>query len=86
MARPLVATDVPGCRHIVKDGINGLLCAVRDPSSLAAAMHRVGTMESAQLADMGRKGRALVEREFGQERIVEAYLDVLTQLALHQRV
>lgn len=80
MGRPLVATDVPGCRHVVKDGINGLLCAVRDPLALAATMFRLGTMNVVQLAEMGRQGRALVEREFCRELVAGAYLDVIAQL------
>ena len=42
MARPLIATDVPGNRRIVQHGVNGLLCEVRDHESLAQAMEAVG--------------------------------------------
>jgi glycosyltransferase involved in cell wall biosynthesis len=38
MSRALIATDVPGCREVVRPGVNGFLCAPRDPRSLAAAM------------------------------------------------
>ena len=41
MARPLIAADVPGCRDVVDDGVNGFLCKVRDPVSLADAMKHV---------------------------------------------
>ena len=44
MARPLIATDVPGCRDVVEDGVNGYLCAVRDPASLAEAMRTVARL------------------------------------------
>ena len=40
MARPLIATDVPGNRTLVEDGYNGLLCDVRSAPSLADAMSR----------------------------------------------
>ena len=37
-ARPLVVTDVPGCRHFVRDGIEGLVVRREDPDALAAAL------------------------------------------------
>lgn len=81
MARPLIATDVPGNRRIVEHGINGLLCAVRDPASLAEAMTSIGLMEADQREAMGRAGRDMAEREFDEGRVVRAYLDAIGQLS-----
>ena len=80
MARPLIATDVPGNRHIVRDNSNGLLCAVRDAEALAQAMRQMGEMTIEDRVSMGRAGRALVEREFGEARVIEAYLNAIAQL------
>lgn len=80
MARPLIATDVPGNRHIVRDNSNGLLCAVRDAEALAQAMRQMGEMAIEDRDTMGQAGRALVEREFGEARVIEAYLDAIAQL------
>lgn len=86
MARPLIATDVPGNRQLVEHGVNGLLCKVRDAQSLAEAMRQLGSMAPDRRAHMGQAGRALVEREYGVERVVGAYLDALAQLAGGARV
>ena len=86
MARPLVVTDVPGNRQIVDHGVNGLLCEVRNPQSLAQAIRQMGRMGEDQRTEMGRAGRALVERDYGEERVVEAYLEVLSQLPSSVRV
>ena len=80
MARPLIATDVPGNRQIVRDGSNGLLCTVRDASALAEAMERLATMADSDREAMGLAGRAMVEREFGEARVIQAYLEALAQL------
>lgn len=80
MARPLVATDVPGNRHLVDHGHNGLLCEVRNAASLAEAMERVGRMSVQERAEMGAAGRARIEREFDEELVVRAYLDAIGQL------
>ena len=59
MGKPLVATDVPGCRQAVDDGVNGYLCEVRSASSLADAMLKVARAEPAQRRAMGQAGRTL---------------------------
>jgi glycosyltransferase involved in cell wall biosynthesis len=80
MARPLIATDVPGNRQIVEHGVNGLLCEVRNPNSLAGAIKTMGTMRPERRAEMGRAGRAIAERDYGEGRVIRAYLDALEQL------
>jgi len=81
MGRPLVATDVPGCRHVVEDGVNGVLCAVRDAASLADAMRRMERMPAGRRAAMGHAARARVQAEFSETRVIQAYLDALAEVA-----
>ncbi|MFL6830843.1 MAG: glycosyltransferase family 4 protein [Sphingomicrobium sp.] len=80
MERPLIATDVPGCREVVEDGINGLLCKVRDPQSLAASMRRIAGMPAAELAAMGAAARQRVQDRFSEAVVVGIYLDVLRKV------
>ena len=78
-ARPIVATDVPGCREIVRPGENGILVPVRDARSLADALETLlcdGDLRRA----MGAKSRALVESEFHQDRVVSETLKVYEAL------
>lgn len=86
MARPLIATDVPGNRQLVAHAVTGLLCDVRNPLSLAGAMRHLGTMDREQRARMGRAGREMVERHFGTDQVVRIYLEALRQLATTTRV
>ena len=86
MARPLIASDVPGNRQLVEHGVNGLLCEVRNARSLAQAMLQLGSLGPEQRVQMGRAGRLLVEREYGVERVIRAYLNALAQLAGPARV
>lgn len=80
MGRPLIATDVPGCREVVEDGRNGLLCKVRDASDLAEKMLALVDMSPAQRARMGRAGREKVEREFDEKIVIDRYLEVIDQI------
>ncbi len=77
MARPMIATDVPGCREVVADGENGFLCEARSAGSLASAMERMLRLKPGERAAMGRRAREMVEREFDQALVVKAYLDAL---------
>lgn len=73
--RPIVASDVPGCREIVRHEENGLLVAVRDPAALADALRRlIGDADMRRR--MGRSGRAMVEADFSVQRVVRETLDV----------
>ena len=80
MARPLIATDVPGCRDVVDDGVNGFLCAGRNPQSLAGAMRRLADLPRDQRIAMGEAARSKVHERFSEELVVGAYLDVLVTL------
>ncbi|MCW1401492.1 glycosyltransferase family 4 protein [Novosphingobium sp. MW5] len=77
MARPIVTTDVPGCRDVVSNGVNGFLCEARDAASLAAALERAAACDDAQWRAMGQAGRARVQAEFSQERVTGLYLEAL---------
>jgi glycosyltransferase involved in cell wall biosynthesis len=82
MARPLIATDVPGCRAVVKDGLNGYLCTVRDPLSLANAMIKLAALPAASRFAMGAAARETVAESFGEKRVINAYLEALSDVAL----
>lgn len=80
MAKPLVATDVPGCREVVDEGVNGFLARVRDPEDLARAMARMATLTPVERARMGAASRAKMEREFDERIVIRAYLDAVAGL------
>jgi len=79
MGKPLIGSDVAGSRELIDDEVTGLLCRARDANSLADAMRRMGEMRPRQLREMGRAARSKVEREFSEEVVVRAYVDVLAQ-------
>jgi glycosyltransferase involved in cell wall biosynthesis len=80
MGRPVIATDVPGCRECVADGVNGLLCEVRNVDSLAATLARMLDMSDDERRAMGARGREKVTKEFDERGVVERYKDVIRQL------
>lgn len=73
MARPLIATDVPGCRAVLDPGLSGLLCQARSADSLAAAIGAFLALPHEARAAMGLRGREKMEREFDEALILQAY-------------
>ncbi len=78
-ARPLVATDAPGCREIVRHGGNGFLVPLRDAAGLADAIERL-LSEPALRLKMGAKGRQMVEAEFSEAQVARQTLAVYREL------
>lgn len=77
MARPVIATDVAGCRSVVDDGSTGLLCAPRDANSLASACIKLMTRTREEREEMGRLGRLKMMREFDEAIVIAAYRDAI---------
>lgn len=80
MARPVIATDVPGCRAVVKDGHTGLLCAARSGDSLAAACLRFLDMPLNERTAMGQAGRARMESHYDEVLVIQAYLGAINRV------
>ena len=70
MARPVIATDVPGCRAAVECGVTGFLCAPKDPRSLADIIQTFLDLPISKRAAMGYAGRSRVERLYDQEIVI----------------
>lgn len=77
MARPVIATNVPGCRAVVDDGKTGFLCRVRCSQSLASACEKILELSLQERLKMGLAGRAKMEKEYDHRLVVEAYRSVL---------
>lgn len=78
-SRPIVATDAPGCREIVRHGENGLLVPLRDAMSLADAIELLLGDASLRLK-MGQRGRQLVESEFSDVQVALQTLAVYREM------
>lgn len=73
MGRPLIATDVPGCRHVVRDGENGFLCKVKNPTDLAAKIKLFLALSPEERATMGANSRRFIAENFDQQLVIRQY-------------
>jgi glycosyltransferase involved in cell wall biosynthesis len=80
MGLPLISTDMPGCRDVVRDGWNGLRVPPRNVRALTAALLTLLNAEPEVLRQMGENSRAHVEQHFTLDLVVEAYADIYRRL------
>lgn len=76
-AKPIIATDVPGCHHVVVDQVNGLLCRLKDVDDLADKMVAMSGYDDERLKAFGENGRKKVTLEYSESRVIEKYLQTL---------
>ena len=80
MEKPLIATNVPGCKEVVEDGINGYLCKVKDSKDLASKMEKMLNLSEENRALMGKKGREKIVKEFDEKIVINKYLETISQI------
>jgi glycosyltransferase involved in cell wall biosynthesis len=77
--RPIVTTDVPGCREVVREGENGLLVPARNAKALSGAL--LCLIKNSELrAKMGHRSREIVLKEFSSEKVIAQTLDLYKEL------
>lgn len=77
--RPIVATDMPGCREIVRNGDNGFLVPANNPVALAEAL-RVLVEDPSLRKRMGIRGREIALAEFAEERVIGSTVKLYGEL------
>lgn len=80
IGRPIVTADSVGCREVVEDGVNGFLCRPRDATDLAEKLAKIVALSPEARAEMGRKGRARVAREFDEQIVIDRYLATIGEI------
>ena len=79
--RPLITSDIPGCREAVLDGESGFLCSACNAGALTDAMRRFCSLSREKREAMGLTGRALMEERFEKSKVVESTLEAILKKA-----
>jgi glycosyltransferase involved in cell wall biosynthesis len=82
LGRPIITTDVPGCREVVQKGKNGLLCEPYSTKHLVAAMEEMASKTLDELREMARQSREIAEAKFDEQIVFKAYTKVIKKLAM----
>lgn len=77
MARPIITTDMPGCRNVVNDGITGYLCKPRDAQDLANKIKLIINAGQQSRTEMGKSGRNMIEQKYDEKIVLDAYFKLV---------
>jgi len=75
MSKPIITTDVPGCRDTVDDGVNGFLCKLKDADDLRDQIMKFIGLTHEQKLEMGRRSREKIEHQFDENIVINRYLE-----------
>ena len=73
---PVITTDMPGCRDVVRHGYNGWVVPKRDEAALAETIKMVGLMDETQRKSFGMRGRSYVRENFSLDNVADAYSNI----------
>ena len=73
--RPIIASNIPGCKETIDNGENGYLVEVKSVDSLVEKIERFLNLSYEEQREMGLKGRRKVEKEFDRNIVVNAYME-----------
>ncbi|MDC0561209.1 glycosyltransferase family 4 protein [Bacteroidia bacterium] len=80
MNLPIITTNVPGCKDVVEDGFNGLLCEVRSKFSLEKAILKMIDLKEEDRLQFGLNGRKKVINRFSTDIVNKIYLDKINEI------
>lgn len=78
--RPIIATDVAGCRETYENGVSGIACKARDGEDLVRAIRAFVALPHDQKERMGQAGRCKAEREFDRALVIEQYMEEIREI------
>ena len=77
--RPVIASDISGCREAFEEGVTGFGFTPGKPVELIDAMDKFLSLSRQERTAMGRRGREKMEREFDRKLVTAAYMDEVSQ-------
>jgi glycosyltransferase involved in cell wall biosynthesis len=80
MEKPVITTDVPGCREVIDNEKNGFLVPVKSSTHIAEAMIKMASLSKNERNQMGKHGRVLALRKFSTEIVNSNYLILVNSL------
>ncbi|NLZ35276.1 MAG: glycosyltransferase family 4 protein, partial [Clostridiales bacterium] len=85
MAKPLMASNIPGCREIVDNGVNGYLFEPKNEKNLIDTIEKFLTLNEIEKKKLGLASRQKVERNFDRNIVIEANLEEIYKILKYKK-
>ena len=85
MGKPLISSNIPGCKEIIDDGINGYLFEARNVKQLVEKIEKFLSLDDEAKNQMGQAGRKKIEKEFDRNIVINEYIKVIEDV-IHRRL
>ena len=79
-AKPVIASDIAGCKEAIDDGKTGFLCEARDADSLKECMVKFTKLTTEERKQFGQQARAKMEKYFDRQIVVNKYLEKIDEI------
>ena len=80
MGKPIITSDIPGCRETVEDGVNGFLVPPQNTTALIKAMQRYIDLSKEEKLTFSKAGRRIAEELFDVRKVAERYEQILAEV------
>lgn len=85
MGKPLIASNIAGCKELIEDGSSGFLCEVANVDSLVLCMDRMMKSTPSDREAMGRNGRAKMVTAYSVDRVITIYHEAIGEITQQQK-
>ncbi len=80
LSKPMITCDVPGCREVVENNVNGFLCQPKSATDLIERIEKALKLSESEKLNMGKASRKLVEERFNEQIVFEAYAQQINRM------
>ena len=80
MEKPIITTNITGCRDLCENGVNGFLVSPKNTEDLAKAMENFINLSKEERIKMGKAGRKKVLEEFDEKIVIQKYMDLIENI------
>lgn len=80
MGKPVIASNIPGCKEIIEDGINGYLFELKSTEGLEEKIIQFIELNSEEKDIMGKKSRKKIEKEFDRDIVINEYMKTIKSI------
>ncbi len=80
MAKPIITTNVPGCKDTLLNGLTGFLCEPANIDDLANKINSFLLLSNEERLQMGRRGRQFIQENFDESIVIKKYLNIINSI------